>query len=80
MESISQMTTEQRLENLEQELDRAKRLNRILLAVVLLAVVVIAAGMSGREDIIKAQAFVLVDENGKERAIPSFLLTRTRFP
>ena len=68
MASISQMTTEQRLEDLETELQRAKRRNRLLLAVVLLAAIVMTAGIARRENVIKANAFVLLDENGKTRA------------
>lgn len=62
------MTTEQRLENIEKELARAKRLNRLLLAVVLLAVVAMSAGISRREDVVRAKGFIVVDENGKIRA------------
>lgn len=69
MAVISEMTTEQRLEKLEKELSRVKRRNHLLLAVVVLAVVLMSARISMREKTIKANAFVLVDENGKTRAL-----------
>ncbi len=75
MVGISQMTTEQRLEKLEMELARAKRRNRLLLAVVLLAAVIMTTAAVTTEDIysrkkvVEANAFILVDGNGKTRAI-----------
>ena len=75
------MTIEERLEKLEIELARAKHRNHILMAVVLLAFVLLAAamtavigrlttpaGIASRENIVKANKFILVDENGKEHA------------
>jgi hypothetical protein len=76
------MTTEQRLENLEKELARVKRRSRWLLAMVLLGVglVVLAAAWMGTAEkavagnaakaptIIRANAFIVEDENGKIRA------------
>jgi len=76
------MTTEERLENLERELARTKRRNRWLVAVVGLAVVglilawtwnkttatVQAQAVGGAEKVIRANAFILEDENGKTRA------------
>ena len=75
------MTTEERLEKLEKELARAKRRNRRLLAVAGLVVGAvtlawIVAGTANRAEaqgggvpaVIRANAFVLVDEKGKTRA------------
>ena len=65
------MTTEERLEKLEKELARAKRLNRLSLAVVLLAFVLLVAAMTtfiaSRDNIIKAKKFVVIDKNGMKR-------------
>jgi hypothetical protein len=77
------MTTEERLENLEKELARAKRRNRWLLAAVLLGagVVILAAAWIGTPEkvlaenaakaptIIRANVFIVEDENGKPQAI-----------
>ena len=75
------MTTDERLDKLEKELARAKRRNRRLLAALGLAagafaLVWIVAGTANRAEAqgsgvptaIRANAFVLVDENGKMRA------------
>jgi hypothetical protein len=71
------MTIENRLEILEAELSRAKRWNRLLMIAALLSVVVMAAGIGrvtttesvgGNENAIKANAFLVVDKNGKLRA------------
>jgi hypothetical protein len=67
------MTTEERLEKMEIELKRAMRHNRILLVGVLLGVVLLLLGATtpgtdGRENVIKAKGFILVDEKGNERA------------
>jgi len=75
------MTTEERLENLERELARAKRRNRCLLAAVLLGagVVILAAAWIGTPEkalaanaakaptIIRANGFIVEDANGKSR-------------
>ena len=68
------MTTDERLDKLEKELARAKRRNRRLLAVVGLVVgafalvwIVARAGCNA-QSVIRANAFVLQDENGKARA------------
>ena len=58
------MTTEERLEKMEK---KVKSNNRILLAVVLLAVLTITAGTAHRKDVIEARSFNVVDENGKTR-------------
>jgi hypothetical protein len=77
------MTTEERLENLERELARAKRRNRWLLAAGGLAfgawllagtleprtAGAQAAGAAVNE--VRAKAFVLVDDAGKPRAVLS---------
>jgi len=84
------MTTEERLENLERKLARAKRRNRWLLAAVLLGagVVILAAAWIGTPEkvlaenaakaavVIRANAFVVVDENGKARAELSMMVPR----
>jgi hypothetical protein len=67
------MTIEERVEKVEMELARAKRRNRLLLAGVLLAVVLLAVGattpgVASREDVVKAKQFILVDVNDKTRA------------
>jgi len=77
------MTTEERLENLERELARAKRRNRWLVAVAGLAVVglilawtlakttqaVLAQAAGGAEKVIRANTFIVEDANGKELAM-----------
>jgi len=79
------MTTEERLENLEKELARAKRRNRLLLAAVMLGAgaVILAAAWIGTPEkvlaenaakaptILRANGFILEDENGKSHAIMS---------
>ena len=77
------MTTEERLEILEQELARAKRRNYWFLAVLGLAVGLFAlgwyfAGTTGRAaegvvEEVRANKFTLLDENGKECAILTML-------
>jgi len=76
------MTIEERVEKVEMELARAKRRNRLLLAVVLLALVLLAVGattpgigtlttsgaIGGRENVVEANRFILVDVNNKTRA------------
>jgi len=71
------MTAEERLERLEVELGRARRWNRWLLLLVGLAVgaCLVVSGLVGREaqaqaaqQEVRAQRFVLVDDNGKVRA------------
>ena len=77
------MTTEERLENLERELTRVKRNNRLLmLGTVILAVLVLgwypltqqwvssayAQGTPTGPKIMRANQFILEDENGKPRA------------
>ena len=74
------MTTEERLDVLERELARAKRRNRWLVAVGLLAAGLLAAAWLATEtadtalaqvakpaQVIRATAFVLVDDKGRER-------------
>jgi len=75
------MTTEERLENLERELARAKRRNRWLVAVVGLVVVGLilawtwnkttatAQAAGGTEKVIGANMFVMADANGIYRAM-----------
>lgn len=58
------MTIEKPLEKMEMKM---KRNNRILLAVLLLAVLTIAAVKANRKDVIKASSFNLIEENGKIR-------------
>ena len=66
------MTTEERLEQVERELARAKRGMRrgVIAGAVLLACLVLAAAQSSRPvaDVVTAREFVLVDENGTMRA------------
>ena len=76
------MTTEERLEKLEQELARANRRNRWLMAVVVLAVVGAWIGLDMYADhsrrpspgsrhlpkVIRANEFILEDVDGKTRA------------
>jgi hypothetical protein len=67
------MTTEQRLDALERELGRTKRVNRWLLAVICVIVVGALTGLTvaGQERRVpaelRARAFVLEDENGNTR-------------
>lgn len=49
-----------------------------MLGVVLLAILAMSAGIGRLENVIRANAFVLVDENGKTRAILSVNKDRTR--
>jgi hypothetical protein len=76
------MTIEERLENMERELGRVKRRNRWLLGAILVLVGgLVAAGVfktmvttahaqgAGTDKQIRANSFVLDDENGKPRAI-----------
>jgi len=71
------MNTDERLDALERELRRTKRVNRWLLAVI--GVIVIAGftalTVTGQEKRmateLRARAFILEDENGKRRAILS---------
>ena len=76
------MTIEERMEKVEITLARAKRCNRLLLFVVMLAIVLLALGAitpgigtpttsgtrSEGEDVVRAKEFILVDENGMLRA------------
>jgi hypothetical protein len=76
------MTIEERLASLERELARAKRRNRWLLAAVGLAVAICAIawavmggaqavhaeGVAEGKKVIRANAFILEDDNGKPRA------------
>ncbi len=76
------MTTEERLENLERELGAAKRRFRWLLIVIVLAVCALALAWTFRgtagtvqapwagtaPNVIRANQFVVVDENGKAQA------------
>jgi len=77
-----EMTTEERLENLERELASANRRNRWLLAVVGLAVIGLvlastwtkttaiaqAQGAGAVPKVVRANEFILEEENGKTRA------------
>ena len=76
------MTTEERLGRLEQELARAKRLNRRLLALIGSALVLFvitwaathatrpaqAQDAANAQKVIRANSFIVEDENGKPRA------------
>ena len=74
------MTIEERLENMERELARAKRRNLWLLSVTLLMVGVFAIGFfettssklraqgAGKERVVRANEFILEDERGEVRA------------
>lgn len=86
------MTTEERLDKLEKELARAKRRNRRLLVLAGLAagafaLVRIAAAAANKVEaqgdgvatVIRANAFVLVDENGKTRAAVALSKTGSGF-
>jgi hypothetical protein len=73
MKDAFQMTTEERLEKVETELKRARWNNRIFLAIILLAAAVMIAGTAKRENIIKANKFILEDDKGVERATLSML-------
>jgi hypothetical protein len=75
------MTIEERLENMEGELERMKRRNRWLLGAILLVAGVLIVSVvlettasraraqaGGTAKVIRANGFVLEDENGKPRA------------
>ena len=59
------------MEKVEMELVRARRRNRLSLAVVLLAFVLLVIAMTAvigrREDVVKAKKFVVIDKNGMKR-------------
>jgi hypothetical protein len=62
------MTLEKRLEKVEKELKRTRKVNLVLLAVLMMAGAVLIAGAAKPANIIKADGFILLDEKGKERA------------
>ena len=69
------MTTEERMNHLERT---NRRLTMALVLVGMATIITVAAGMGPAEavpNVVKARSFVLVDENGKERAT----LSVTRF-
>jgi hypothetical protein len=62
------MTLEERIEKVEKELKRTRKVNLVLLAGLMLAGIVFIVGSAKPANIIKADGFILLDDKGKERA------------
>ena len=62
------MTLEERIKKVEKEMKITRKVNLVLLAVLMLAGAVLMIGAAKPANIIKADGFILLDEKGKERA------------